>query len=376
MEKIIRVLVLLIALLAFAPLCAASDDDWGFKAEQFVDNELPMLSRRIAEAELADRWEKGIRLFNSGLLLRIVVIGSKLNRMKVPAPVSGNAPLNVQLRYVSDLQGALKSLTRIDIEMDDVDYVLKRSEEVCVSSAVHSALNFDSIMRTGVFAVTLPTPNYSFEVSTDLVGSFVRMFSGNLVANKVEQQNNKFRSAMERAPSRLIAESDIFALSNSICEERQKSYIALGDEIGNVISKQRSVSHRIRFLLYNRLVPAEREVLRLISQQLINSSGLNVSLNLYSESGFWSLVNVQAVIIRLVIEGRLAKLETEPCLSWLVEYESLVDYISEAILQADALSSFGNGEVKQISNSLKTNLQSRLLELQLIPIESIRARCR
>src|SRR5262249_37329012 len=127
--------------------------------------------------------------------------------------------------YVLQLHSHLSSLTQLEYELENGRAIVVASERSCDSRSIFAALDYATILRAGLFAVSLPTPDYKLAATfPDWRVAFVTMLSAGIVANKVEHQNEAFDDAMKRMPSRLISESVLFDSSKVICNERRKKY--------------------------------------------------------------------------------------------------------------------------------------------------------
>lgn len=343
-----------------AAVCVGAwkDEDWGEQASKFVDNTVPALSRAIADAELRKRWEANMSTFHLELLVLIEAIDQQLTALTIAELPPTTSTLPELQQYVLTLHSQLKLLTQLEYELENGNSLIAASVKACDSPTVYAALDYGTILRTGIFAVTLPTPDFKLEVSApNPIVAFVSMLSAGLVADKVSKQNDIFEQALERAPSRLISETQTFELSRTICNERRAKYAGFVDTFQTALSQQLGLIHKMRDLINSLRPEAETRLLSGIAARRLASEGLDDLIPEIDAAALVAEISLQSTIIREHVLKEFGQRDSSNCVAWWAQTETLSSYIAEALLQADALAGTPDADVRTTVASLQTFLQ-------------------
>jgi hypothetical protein len=365
-----------VPLVACALLFGAWDEkNWGDLAATFVDTEIHGLSATIADAELNQRWEKSTRLFYVGLLGQLLVYDVALVKIDIPAAPASDANSDDLKTFILDLHARLRNLTALETELAWSAHLLDTSRSTCVAESVFSALNFDGILRFGILAISLPTPNYSFGLTSDGYTGFVNMFSAGLIADKVSDQNDKFNDALERLPDRLISRPELFQLSKTICAALRTPYGDYAAAIRATLDKQVSYIQTLRAVLNSLRVGPEQRFMALVTNQVLSQGGLpDLFASLDSESVDAQLL-LETVDIRSTVETRLNAIKDGDCIHQLASTEDLDDYIQEGLLQSKAVAATAGQEVAQAATSLTAYLADASTKLKAAREGAIAGTC-
>jgi hypothetical protein len=361
-RRIARVLALTCA--AFC-LSGWTDGDWGEQAATFVDTRIPELSHAIADVELRDRWERNTSTFHVGLLVVVSGVSDQLETLAIPQSPAADMSLPDLQQYVMALHAKLKLLIDLELQLENANRVIAASTQACDSNSIYAALDFNTILRMGIFAVTLPTPDYKIEASfPNPATAFISMLSAGLIADKTSKQNEIFNRAMERAASRLISEHDTFELSKATCGERRAKYTEMVGSLQTVIASQFALLQKTRDHLQALRPEAETRLLRGIAERRLKSQGLDDLLPELDAAAYTAEITTQATLIREEVAKRVAGRSTTNCAAWLAGSEDLSDYIAEAKVQTDALTTVPNADVRATALALASFLQEAAAHLQ------------
>lgn len=313
-------------------------DDWGDRASAFVDDDLPHLSRDLAKAELANRWERSMRLFNQALTVEATAFTLALAKLDRPAAPAANADLRTLWAYALAIQRQLNDLTSLELETSEATRLLKSQEALCNSDAMVYALNLDVLLREGILNINLPEPKFLYEFNTDAYGAITRMLSTNLFGFGAQSQNDKFDDAARRAPSKLILSEEIRAASRTACAERITAYAETRADLTTVFGNLAAYIAKLRAALNAERAEPEQRLVKLMAQRVADTGSLD---GVFDELGLelqTTRLTAELFLLRANIASRQeAILSAESCIRARARLEDFRDYMTEVGVQIDAI---------------------------------------
>jgi len=313
-------------------------DDWGDQASAFVDEQLPHLSRDLAKAELANRWERSMRLFNQALTMEVTVFAITLAKAGRPEIPTADADLRALWAYALAVQKQLNDLTGFELEISEARRLLQNQGDLCKSDAMVYALGLDVLMREGIFNINLPTPDFRFEVNTDMFGALYRMLSSNLFAFGAQSQNDRFDDAARRAPSKLIVPEEIATASRAACGERITAYADARAELADTFEKLAAYVAKLRAALNAERAEPEQRLVKLMAQRVADTGGLD---GVFDELGLElqaSRLTAELFLLRAdIADRREAILSAESCVQARRRLEDFRDFMTEVGVQIEAI---------------------------------------
>jgi hypothetical protein len=214
-------------ILALSILVAACDEpDFGDKWLNFVNNELPSLSREFARADLAVRWPSTFQILLLDVKTRIDNIRAVLQVERTQADRGEGSTHIDKVRRAKALEDvAIKALA----EFERAASILETSRTICESRETFDKLGLNFLgMISALQSIQQVTPDISVEFTVgdgagdknkaDFFTSLVKLFQ----ASKVEEQNRKLQDAVRLAPEKVIKGDELFALSVAACTSARK----------------------------------------------------------------------------------------------------------------------------------------------------------
>jgi hypothetical protein len=220
--------LLLVTTISLIGLGASCDDpNFGDKALGFVNDELHPLSLSLAKADLSVRWPKTFQLL-------LLDVNARLNSLldvtrRVQSELVATRP-EEGIKAVSAVIAKADVLLKAQREFEATSTILKTTRTICDSRETFDQFGLASLGAVGALQSIAPvSPDLSVYISygngasekngADFATSLIKLFQ----AGKVEEQNNKLKEALAKAPSMVAKGDELFALSREACAKAKAS---------------------------------------------------------------------------------------------------------------------------------------------------------
>jgi len=357
-----RTLYRLAILALLAALAGCDEANWGDLASNFVDSEVPSLSRNYASAHLTEVWNQSLVEADAN-----AVVASKelADQIEEPADVRvddlNGLSAAVLLDRFNQADALVGHMITTGIQVQELEAQSRSPESICGDRALFFSRGLGAVGVIGPFSAIAPslggqrgawTIGVSFTIDTDdgsgnngqggtsgneILQSFVQAAQvvGDLFSkSQTEQQNETLDDAIARLPQRALQPDYAFALSQQVCSDAATSEADLHNEataaVGTLSPLLTSRLHNA--VLRRNLIASYLRPLEL--QQFLMSTGVAAELTTMQQEVIDGEVSTQVeVLLKSVQRSAEIFVAQTQCMPKLQASEDLEDAAAEARAQ-------------------------------------------
>ena len=349
--------LLLISSVAFLGGC---DDDWGDRAEHFVNTEVHGLSENYVKAHLPKVWLDALLAENMDAMVEIKAIAAQINSAK-PSPIKDLGILDTSelVKRFNENDAALAIVNDAAVRLERLKATTSTQSSICDNRLFFNARGLGNIGLAGPISTLAPKlndnkGNFAISITYGTGGSgdsnmwaAVGQFAASLFrAGKVREQNDKLEAAIQKIPEVVVQPDEAFTISQTICKTESAEMTEL---------------RAVRDSAMADLLPAleERSRTILLTQNLIASYLRPLEIkNFLSDSGVKRLFDSMQMDIAdgglgteleknlQDIRGLVESMQhTAGCIEKLSRVEELDDALVESIAEVRVFSTKANDNV-------------------------------